>query len=161
MVVLVHAPLSLQCVCECVCVGGGQEGVQDRGTDVCCIVVVCMDGRGPGAAFVSLAFKSTRLHSVVSCLPSSPLLSPPHLPPPFSSSWREGRDVCGGGGCLGLVEEAPAVPSAPPPPHPPTGDCWRSQLASSWPIRSIWHRRRRRRREKCPSVAWVQRGQLQ
>lgn len=75
------------CLCSvfvsvCVWVGGGQEGVQDRGTDVCCIVVVCMDGRGPGAAFVSLAFKSTRLHSVVSCLPSPPLhisllLSPP------------------------------------------------------------------------------------
>lgn len=101
------------CLCSVfACVGGGQEGAQDRGTDVCCIVVVCTDGRGPGAAFVSSAFKSTRSHSVASCLPSHPSQ---HLPPPSSSSsWREGRDVCGGGGCLGLVEGAPAVPSAPP-----------------------------------------------
>ncbi len=64
------------------CVGGGQEGAQARGTDVCCIVVVCVDGRGPGAAFVSPAFKSTRLHSAASCLPSPPLhvlLLPPLL----------------------------------------------------------------------------------
>lgn len=61
--------------------------MQDRGTDVRCIVAVCADGRGPGAAFVSLAFKSTRSHSAASCLPSV-------HPPPSSSPWREGRDVC-------------------------------------------------------------------
>jgi len=74
------------CMHPCsVCVGGGQEGALARGTDVCCIVAVCVDGRGPGAAFVSPAFKSTHSLSAASCHPS---------PPPSSSHWREGKDVC-------------------------------------------------------------------
>lgn len=63
--------------------------MQDRGTDVRCIVAVCADGRGPGAAFVSLAFKSTRSHSAASCLPS-PLLCAPSS---FLLS-LEGRQRC-------------------------------------------------------------------
>lgn len=130
----------------CVFVCGGQEGVQDRGTDVCCIVVVCVNGRGPGAAFVSLAFKSTRLHSAASCLPSSPLHFLLSLEGRQSCVWRMGLPWLSGGG-----SSSPFCRSLPPP-SSLTGDCWRSQLASFWPIRSIWYRRRRRR-EMCPSVA--------
>lgn len=141
---LLHVSLCCVCVyvCACVCVGGGQNGVQDRGTDVHCIVAVCADGRGPGAAFVSLAFKSTRSHSAASCLPSP--LCTLLLPPLLGGKAEMCVCVCVcGPGCLGLKEGFAAVPSAPPS---LTGDCWRSQLASSWPIRSIWYRRRRRRR---------------
>lgn len=104
---------------RCKCVGWGQEGVQDRGTDVCCIVTVCVDGRGPGAAFVSPAFKSTR--STFSCL-VPPL--PSTQPPPPSSPLLTAREMCiyvcvyVVWGCLGLKEKAPAVPYAPPRPPP-------------------------------------------
>lgn len=127
------------------CVGWGQEGAQDRGTDVRCIVTVCVDGRGPGAAFVSPAFKSTR--STFSCL-VPPL---PSTPPPPPSSLLTAREmciyvcVCG----LGLPwpeGEGSSSPLCSPSSSSLTGDCWRSQLACSWPIRSIWYRRRKKKK---------------
>lgn len=74
---------------------------------------------------------------------ATPPLPAPHLPLLLGGEAEACMYVCVyvGRGCLGLEEEAGAVPSA----HPSslTGDCWRSQLASSWPIRSIWCKRRK------------------
>lgn len=108
------AAVSAVCVCVCVAEGGWRSESAGRREQMCAVLWRCVDQQGPGAAFVSPAFKSTRLHS------STPLLRPPLSQcPPSPPTLLGGTAVWNLCVC---VEEGqpllqPSLLQPPPSPH--------------------------------------------
>lgn len=123
------------CVCVWLRVGGGQKA-QDGGNRC---VLYC-GGVWTNRDQVQPLFP--RHLSPLACIHPPPSSLPPFLSalllPPLSLEGRQ-SEICA---CVWRRGSHCSSRPCCSPLRPLTGDCWRSQLAGSWPIRPIWYRKR-------------------